>query len=44
MTVSMQANLMVFVSNRRAVFRECFEGVTGDKPSGFDLVLVEEFE
>lgn len=44
MTVSMQTNLMVFVSNRRAVFRKCFERVAGDKPSGFDLVLVEEFE
>jgi len=43
-TVSVQSDLMVFVSNCCTILWECLERVSGDEPCGFDVVLVEQLE
>ena len=41
MTVSMQSNLVIFVSDCCTILWERLERVSGDEPCGFDVVLVE---
>lgn len=44
MTVSVQANLVILVSDCCTVFWERLERVSGDEPCGFDVVFVEQLE
>jgi len=44
MTVSVQSNFMVFVSDCCTIFWERLERVSGDEPCCFDVVLVEQLE
>lgn len=43
-TVPVQANLVAGVSHHGALLRERLQGVAGDEPRGFDVVLVKELE
>lgn len=44
MAVAVQADLVAGVGDHAALFRESLEGVAGDEPGGFDVVLFKHLE